>query len=45
MIHKCGSDFIRDSDSSISTSSSIMSSSYTTLNCSNMLMEEQLEDV
>ncbi len=45
MIHKCGSDFIRDSDSSISTTSSIMSSSntttthsYTSSNCSSTSM-------
>ncbi len=36
MIHKCGSDFIWDSDSSISTSSSIMSSSNTTTTYSYM---------
>ncbi|XP_016141092.1 troponin I, fast skeletal muscle-like [Sinocyclocheilus grahami] len=45
MIHECGSDFIRDSDSSISTSSSVMSSSnttttysYTSSNCSSTSM-------
>ncbi len=54
MIHKCGSDFIRDSDCSISTSSSIMSSSnttttysYTSFNCSatRMLLQFRVVEV
>ncbi len=54
MIHKCGSDFIRDSDSSISTSSSIMSSSnttttyfYTSSNCffTSMLLQFRVVEV
>ncbi len=51
MIHMCGSDFIRDYDSSISTSSSIMSSSNTTTSytsiekiaCCTSMMHEKRE--
>ncbi len=54
MIHKCGSDLIRDSDSYISTSSSITSSSnttttysYTSSNCSStsMLLQFRVVEV